>query len=81
MRAISVESSKGRVKIWVYHDGPVPKNIVDDFDASVVSQIVADFPYPERIDPLIEFEFARCDFLEKLVSRGELVFLRKENQT
>jgi len=78
LRTISVESLKATVKIYVYYYGPVPQNIVDDFDASVVSQIVADFPYPEEIDPMIEFEFARCDLPGKLLWRDDLVLFRKE---
>jgi hypothetical protein len=78
MRAISVEWSTDRIKIWVYYDGPVDEDIVDDFDASAVTQVVADFPYPDKGDPKIDFEFLRCDIPQKIGNRGEFVFYRNE---
>ena len=48
MRAITVEWSKTYIRIWVYHDGQFTEEAVEDFDADVVTQVIADYPYPEK---------------------------------
>ena len=45
----------------MFHDGSWPSEVEDDFDASVVTQVIADFPYPERGDPEVHYEFVRLD--------------------
>ncbi len=80
MRYIDVEFSAERIHIIVWHDGAVGSSVVDDFDAGAVSQVVADFPYPEQHDPQVSFEFVRCDSPQRPEFRGTLVYGRSEQQ-
>jgi hypothetical protein len=59
-------------------DGAIAGSVCEDFDASAVTQVVADFAWPERGDPQVSFEFVRCDFPQRPDWRGELVFGRSE---
>jgi hypothetical protein len=74
MRAISVEWLSGSIKIWVYHDGKISSDIIEDFDTSVITQIYADFPQPNFVD----FEFIREDFPNRINAGEDLVFALKE---
>lgn len=78
MRFISVEWSEAEIRIWIYVDGPITEEIREDFDAGAITQVVADFPYPDRGDPRIYFDFIRCDFPEAPFINGEIVYGRKE---
>lgn len=78
MRAISLEIANDRLKLWVFHDGPVSQDEADHFDSVVVTQMVADFPDVEKGDPICGFEFIRLDQPEKIEPRGEFVFFRWE---
>lgn len=78
MRYIDVEFSSERIHIIVWHDGAHDEYVHDDFDAGAVTQVVADFPRPERGDPQVSFEFVRCDFPERPEFRGVLVYGRSE---
>ena len=77
MRAVSVEWDESRIRIHVYYDGLVTDEALGDFDAGAVTQVVADFPYPEREDPSVEFDMLRCDSPSPVPARGVLVFARK----
>jgi hypothetical protein len=61
MRAVSVRWSSRQILIRVFHDGPWAALVEEDFDASAVTQVVADFPNPEQGDPEILYEFVRLD--------------------
>lgn len=78
MRFIGVEFSSERIHIIVWHDGVVAESISADFDAGVVTQVHADFAWPERGDPQTSFEFVRCDFPQRPDFRGTLVYGRSE---
>ena len=76
MRAVSVEWSPKEVLLRVFVDGLVADQIRDDFDASVVTQIMADFIHSERCEPPIEFEFIRVDDPVPIPNVGTFVFGR-----
>src|SRR5438132_184142 len=78
MRFIGVEFSSERIHIIVWHDGIVDESVNADFDAGAVTQVVADFSWPEHGDPQTSFEFIRCDFPQRPAFRGLLVFGRNE---
>ncbi len=78
MRAVAVQWSPNRIAIRVYTDGEAPAEVREDFDASVVTQVVADFSFPDQGDPSVEFEFARCDAPTRLPDWGQLVYARAE---
>ena len=78
MRFIGVKFSAERIHIIVWHDGVVDESISADFDAGAVTQVVADFAWPERGDPLVSFEFVRCDCPQRPDFRGTLVYGRSE---
>ena len=81
MRFIGVEFSSECIHIIVWHDGAVAESISADFDAGAVTQVVADFAWPERGDPQISFEFVRCDFPQRPDFREILVYGRNETNT
>jgi hypothetical protein len=78
MRFIGVEFSPERIHVIVWHDGAVDESISAGFDAGAVTQIVADFAWPERGDPQVSFEFVRSDFPRRPDFRGTLVYGRSE---
>ena len=82
MRRISVEFDRKIIKVLVYHDGLMADEEKDDFDADVITQIIADYPYPEKDDPSVELEFIRCDYPKNINAitghRQITVYGRKE---
>jgi hypothetical protein len=76
MRAVEVEWSPERILLRVFTEGEASEEVREDFDASAVTQVVADFPEPDRDDPRVEFEFVRCDSPARIPVRGTLVFSR-----
>ncbi|MBA3572225.1 MAG: hypothetical protein H0W34_09675 [Pyrinomonadaceae bacterium] len=78
MRYIGVEFSTECIHIIVWHDGAVASSVVQDFDAGAVTQVVADFPYPEQHDPQVSFEFVRCDSPQRPEFSGTLLYGRGE---
>ena len=78
MRFIAVEFSQSLIYITVYVDGFINEQRRNDFDASAVTQVVADFCWPERGDPSTQFSFVRCDYPQKPTFRGTLVYGRAE---
>lgn len=78
MRYIEVILAQGMVRILVWHEGPSDPGARDDFDASVITQVVADFPDSGAGDPEIDFEFHRCDGPAKPLVTGVLVYGRHE---
>jgi hypothetical protein len=74
MRAIEVEISPVRILIRVFTHGQASEELREEFDAGAVTQVVAHFPYPDRGDPEVEFEFVRCDRPSPIPVRGTLVF-------
>lgn len=80
MRKITVEITQQLIKLWVFWDGPFDHEAVEDFDASVITEIVADFAWPERGDPKITLEFVRSDSPSRIEHRGICVYARKENR-
>lgn len=79
MRFIAVEFSSERIHVIVWHDGAISECISADFDDGAITQIVADFPWPERGDPQTSFEFVRCDYPQRPDFKGTLVFGRSES--
>ena len=77
MRAISADVGSEVVRLTVFVDGAISDALVEDFDAAV-TQVVADFPYPDDGDPRIEFDVVRVDAPARIESRGTWVFFRKE---
>ena len=77
-RQISVEHSEDEIKIWVYQDGKIDPEEIEEFDSTVITEVVADFPYPDESDPKIDFEFVRVDSPEKIKPKGWLVYGRRE---
>src|SRR3954469_25643840 len=78
MRAVAVQWLPNRIAIRVYTDGEPPAVVRENFDAAVVTQVASDFPFPERGDPSVESEFARCDAPTRLPDWGHLVYARAE---
>ncbi len=78
MKAISVTISNALIKLRVYYEGVITEDLTEEFDASVITELVSDFPEPkpDGNDPVIEFEFLNCKFSSESVN-GELVYLRK----
>ena len=76
MRAVEVEWSPERILLRVFTEGEASEQVREDFDAAVVTQVVADFPEPDRGDPRVELEFVRCDAPDHVPVRGTLVFAR-----
>ena len=73
--AVSMEISPESLHIWVYHGGMTPEE-QEHFDGCAVSQVLADFPYPERGDPAIDSTFVLCGGSGRIVFRGVLAFAR-----
>lgn len=74
MRAIEVQLSRTQIVIRVFTQGVPSEALRDDFDAGMVTQVVADFPYPDRQDPEVSVEFVRCDSPHPVPVRGIPVF-------
>lgn len=79
MRFISVEWSRYRIHLHVYVDGVMHVGTYEDFDGEAMTQIVADFPYPDREDPQVSCVFHRSDFPQKPDIEGHLVYGRRED--
>jgi hypothetical protein len=80
IRKITVVCSKKLITITVYSDCDLSNKDKDDFDSSVVSQVIADYPYPEKGEPRVELIFIRCDMPNEIVDQGLTVYARKEYQ-
>ena len=78
LRAVCVEVSPAEIHVWAYYDGPQSEAEEEDFDGSVLTQLVADFPYSERGDPAVHGHFIRCDAPQPLEWRGTVVYARRE---
>lgn len=76
IRAISVDISTTRVSIYAYWDGPIDADQLEEFDGGAITQVVADFPYPEHGDPSIRLRPMRCDAPQPIPVRGQLVYAR-----
>ena len=80
MRAGSVGWSAAEIRVRVYVDGPISDDVRDEFDACAITQIVADFAWPERGDPRVELEFIRVDEPAPIPYVGAPVFARARQQ-
>ena len=78
MRYISVEWSRHRISLHIYVDGAMRDNAYEDFDAEAMTQIFADFSFPDQKPPQVGCTFHRCDAPQKPDSEGRLVYGRKE---
>ncbi|PZD74004.1 hypothetical protein C1752_01738 [Acaryochloris thomasi RCC1774] len=81
MRQIGVEFSPAYIRFIIWYDGPIGEDEKNNFDAGVISQVVADFPDPEHGDPLVGLKFIRCDAPTKIDYQGfdgDLVYGRSE---
>lgn len=79
MRFVSVESSLSDIHIWVYIHGRIKERVKDEFDTGAVTQVAADFAYPDRPPVIVHFDFIRCDYPQKPEFRGLVVYGRKED--
>jgi hypothetical protein len=61
IRAIAVAISSARIDICVFHDGHISSELIDDFESGVMSNVIADFPYPDQGDPVVDCAFIRSD--------------------
>jgi hypothetical protein len=79
MRAIAfaVDWPARLIEIRVYTQGEASDETKEDFDASAITQIVADFSFPEKGDPMVTFSFQRCDEPSLIPNWGSFVFARK----
>ena len=77
MRAIEVERNLAKVTLRVFTDGSAPDQLREDFDASVVTQFMANFTDLQPM-PQIDFEFVRCDAPQTIPVRGRLVSARAD---
>jgi hypothetical protein len=59
MLAIGVHISLFLVRVTLYVRADTPESVAEDFDGGAISQVVADFAWPERGDPNIELEVIR----------------------
>ena len=78
LRAVCVEVSPAEIHAWVYYDGPLSEQEEEGFDGSVLTQLVADFPCPERGDPAVYGHFIQCAAPHPLDWRGTRVYARRE---
>jgi hypothetical protein len=76
MRAISVEQSPERIRIWVYHDGEVAEDLTQEFDSSVGRRVIGDFDHPDLGGPHVDCRFERVDVPRPLKPHGQVVFAR-----
>jgi hypothetical protein len=76
MRAVSVQYEPQTILLHVYHDGPVAQTVIDDFEAGAITQLIADFPYPERGDPAVEVQWHEHGAPAPIPSVGVLVYAR-----
>ena len=81
MRAFAVNWSPEHVEIRVYTNGETSEDVKDDFDAAVVTQVVADILQPEGSEPAISYSFERCDPPAPLPEWGRYVFARAPSAT
>jgi hypothetical protein len=79
MRAVSVEWSAEQVLLRVFTDGALPEQAKEDFDAGVVTQVIADLPFATGDNPRVDVEFIQCDPPASLPPVGEFVFGRAES--
>lgn len=82
MRAIGVNWNEARIDICVFHEGPWTPAVEEDFDAGAVTQVVADFAWPERGDPEVRYEFVQVDRhgrLPGLPEGGVYVYARNDD--
>jgi hypothetical protein len=57
----------------------IPLNeLYEAFDAEAMTQIVADFPHPDRDYPHVSCTFHRCYYPQRPDFEGELVYGRRE---
>lgn len=76
MRAIFINVDEDAAKVIVYCHGKIPDDIIEDFDASVMTQMYADFDG----DPNLSFEFIRLDEPAPIPCDGVRVFALKNQQ-
>ena len=74
MRVVEVELSTSRILIRIFTEGEASEALRADCDAGLATQVVADFPYPERGDPQVALEFVRCDQPQSIPVRGQIIF-------
>ncbi len=78
MRAVAVELTPGHLRVRVYTDGESTAEARLEFDLEVMSEVLADFPWPEFGSPEISLEFVRHDPPARLPAWGWYVYARAE---
>jgi len=78
MRRITVRWSKKNILVTVYTHGELSDHDKEDFDGNVITRIIADFPYPDKGDPIVTLRFVRCDEPKVIEDEGDIVYARKE---
>ena len=81
MRAISIENTSNLLKVWVYTYAEATSEEKEEFDASVMTQIVSDYPDHCIAKELsVEFEFLSPIQGERIEPNGRYLFLRNEDK-
>jgi len=56
MQAVAVGITDAEIRVLLFVDAGTPAQVAEDFDAGAITQIVADYPEPDRDDPAVCFE-------------------------
>lgn len=78
LRALSVGIRENYVLVWIYYDGFLNENQVDELDI-ISTEIFAFCPLDDTL--MIETEIVRLDAPAPIPHHGELVYLRKETKS
>ena len=74
VQAVSVEYSQRAIEIHFYANATLPPDVIEELDADVVTQVIADYPNPDRGDPKVAFDVRLVDPTPNVIVAGELVF-------
>jgi hypothetical protein len=78
IRAVAVEWSAAQVLVRVFAEQAAPDSVREEFDEDVITQVVADFPYPDRGDPRIDLVFVRGGAPIVVPAGAVVVFVRAD---
>jgi hypothetical protein len=80
IQAVATSISRAEIRILLFLGDTTPSEVRDEFDADVVTQVVADFCWPERGDPtvLLDSVFASAGAPLSVPESYILVFARSD---
>jgi hypothetical protein len=78
--AITAEISQKEIHLRVFVEGELPDDQIENFDAGVITEIIADFPFPDSGDPKVSFEFLTVRIKDRLNYLEGLVYLKKKSE-